>query len=260
MSATSSRSSELRRADTRFPLWQSSYGWRARIGIVYPGSGFLHINDFRKLAPEGVALGCCGVPRHKDDSAAEMLKLDEHMLDAARIVAGNKPDVISWMCTAGSFLKGPGYDQQLVRAMQEATGVASTTTSTSVVAAFQALGLRKVAMATPYPLDVNEIEKRFFEGNGFEIVSCDGLDLVDNNIITHLSPIVAYRLAKAVDVPEADGVFISCTGFDVLDVIEALEADLGKPVVTSNQASYWQAFRMAGVHLPIAGYGKLLTI
>jgi maleate isomerase len=251
---------QLKRSDTRFPLWQSAHGWRARIGIVYPGSGFIHIGDFRKLAPDGVALGACGVPRHPDDSAEAMLKLDEHMIDAARIVAGNRPDVIAWMCTAGSFLKGKGYDRKLIAEMEAATGIASTTTSTAVVEAFRALGLKRIAMATPYPLEVNAIEKRFFEDHGFEIVACDGLDLLDNNIITHLPPTVAYRLGKSVDVPEADGLFISCTGLDSLDAIAPLEADLGKPVVTSNQASFWQAFRMAKVGDAIAGYGRLMTI
>lgn len=251
---------QLKRSDTRFPLWQSSYGWRARIGIVYPGSGFIHIGDFQKLAPEGVALGACGVPRHKDDSAEAMLKLDEHMIDAARIVAGNHPDVIAWMCTAGSFLKGKGYDKKLVAEMEQATKIPSTTTSTAIMEAFRALGLKRIAMATPYPLEVNAIEKRFFEDYGFEIVACDGLDLLDNNIITHLSPAVVYRLAKSVDVPQADGVFISCTGLDALDTIEALERDLGKPVVTSNQASFWRAFRMAKIGDAVPGYGQLMTI
>jgi maleate isomerase len=248
----------LRRADTRFPLWQSSQGWRARIGIIYPGSGFLHIGDFHKLAPSGVALGACGVPRHKDDSAEAMMGLDEHVVDAARIVAGNNPDVIAWICTAGSFMKGKGHDQRLVKEMEAATGIACTTTSTAIMEAFRVLGMKKLAVATPYPLDVNAIEKRFLEDNGFEVLSCDGLDLVDNNIITHLPPAVLYRMARSVDVPEADGLFISCTGLDALDVIAALEQDLGKPVVTSNQASFWMAFRMAKMGDAIRGYGRLL--
>jgi maleate cis-trans isomerase len=61
-------------------------------------------------------------------------------------------------------------------------------------------------------------------------------------------------------VPEADGVFISCTGLDAMDIIEPLEQDLGKPVVTSNQASYWLAFKMARMGEPIYGYGKLLSM
>ena len=90
------------------------------------------------------------------------------------------------------------------------------------------------------------------------MLACDGLDLVDNNIIVHLSPNVLYRLAKSVDRPDAEGIFLSCTGLDTLDMIEALEQDIGKPVITSNQASFWMAFRMAGVGESIPGYGRLL--
>ena len=86
------------------------------------------------------------------------------------------------------------------------------------------------------------------------------MDITDNNVITHLSPTVLYRMAKAIDTPEADGIFISCTGLDALDVIETLEQDLGKPVVTSNQASFWMAFRMAGVGDATPGFGRLMSL
>jgi maleate isomerase len=250
---------EIRAADMgKYALWYSNQGWRARIGVVYPGAGFHHIGDFHKLAPKGVAIGCCGVPRHKDESAEAMMHLDEHVVDAAKVVAGSKPDVIAWICTAGSFMKGKGHDERLVREMQEATGIPCTTTSTAVKAALAHLGIKRISIATPYPLDVNEIEKQFFKDNGFKVVECDGLDLKDNNILAHVSPNILYRLAKAVDRPEAEAIFISCTGLDAMDVIEPLEADLGKPVITSNQASYWHAFKMAKVGEPISGYGKLM--
>jgi maleate isomerase len=158
-------------------------------------------------------------------------------------------------------MKGKGHDERLIKEMEEATHVPCTTTSTAVMAAFKHLGIKKLSLATPYPLDVNEIEKKFLEDNGFEVVKCDGLDLVDAfGILINVSPNVLYRLAKAIDVPEADGVFISCTGLDAMDIIEPLERDLGKPVVTSNQASYWLAFKMARMGEPIHGYGKLLSI
>ncbi|MDE3077546.1 MAG: aspartate/glutamate racemase family protein [Chloroflexota bacterium] len=249
----------IRRADLGpYPLWYSNQGWRARIGILYPGAGFHPIADFHKLAPKGVALGCAGVPRHTDESAETMLHLDEHVVEAAKIVAGHQPDVIAWICTAGSFLKGKGHDQRLIREMEEATHIPCITTSTAVLAALEQLGIKKLSMATPYPVPVNEIETRFLEDNGFEVVRCDGLDLMDNNILAHVSPTVLYRLAKAVDVPEADGLFISCTGLDAMDVIEPLEQDLGKPVITSNQVSFWLAFKTARIGDPIQGYGRLM--
>lgn len=250
---------QLRMAELgKYPLWYSNQGWRARIGVIYPGAGFHHIGDFHKLAPKGVAVGAAAVPRHKDESAEAMMHLDEHVVDTARILAGSHPDVIAWVCTAGSFMKGKGHDERLIKEMEAATHIPCTTTSTAVMAAFKQLGLTRVAMATPYPFAVNDIEKKFLEDNGFKIVKCDGLDLVDNNILAHLPPSVLYRLAKSVDQPDADGVFLSCTGLDALDIIEPLEADLGKPVVTSNQASYWLAFKMAKVGDPVHGYGRLL--
>ena len=249
---------ELRRSELGpHPLWHSNQGWRARIGVIYPGAGFHHIADFHKLAPKGVALGAAAVPRHKDDSVESMLGLDEKVVETAQLLAASQPDVIGWFCTAGSFLKGKGHDQRLVREMEEATGLPCTTASSAVVAALKQLGIKKLSMCTPYPIPVNEIEKKFLQDNGFDVLACDGLDLVDNNIIVHLSPTVLYRLAKAVDRPDADGIFLSCTGLDALDVIDALEQDLGKPIVTSNQASFWMAFALAGVGEPIEGYGRL---
>src|SRR4030042_3775786 len=243
----------------RFPLWFSNQGWRARIGVIYPGAGFHHIGDFHKPAAKGVAIGCAAVPRHKDESAEAMMHLDEHVVDAAKIVAGSYPDVIAWICTAGSFMKGKGHNERLVKKMEAAPHIPCTTTSTAMMAAFRQLGIKKISMATPYPLNVNEIEKKFLEDNGFNVLKCDGMDLTDNNILAHLTPNVLYRMAKKVDGPEAGGVFISCTGLDALDVIEPLEQDLGKPVVTSNQASYWLAFKMARVSEPIHGYGRLFN-
>jgi maleate isomerase len=242
----------------RYLLWRSNQRWRALIGVIYPGGGYHHIDDFHKLRPKGVYMAATGVPRHEDESSEAMMHLDEHVVDAAKLLASSKPDVIAWVCTAGSFMKGKGHDERLVKEMEAATHIPCTTTSTAVMAAFRQLGIKKVCVATPYPLDVNEIEKKFLEDNGFKVLKCDGLDLVDVSILGNVSPNVLYKLAKDLDVPEADGFFISCTGLDVLDIIEPLEEDLGKPVVTSNQASYWYALKMARVGAPIEGYGRLL--
>jgi maleate isomerase len=242
----------------KFPMWHSNQGWRARIVVIYPGGGWHHISDFHKLAPKGVAMAGNGVPRHKDESAEVMMHLDENVVSIAASLASYRPDVILWCCTAGSFIKGKGHDEKLIMEMEKATQVPCTTTATAVMAAFRQLRMKKVCVVTPYPDPVNEIEKKFLEDNGFQIPKIEGLDLVDNNIIAHVSQNVLYRLAKKAWLPETDGLFISCTGLDVLDIIEPLEQDLGKPVVTSNQASYWQAFKMAKVGEPIQGFGRLL--
>jgi len=70
----------------------------------------------------------------------------------------------------------------------------------------------------------------------------------------------AYRLARLVDRPEAEAVFLSGTGMPTLPVLEALEQDLGKPVLSSASAMMWHALRSCGVRQPISGYGRLLTL
>ena len=242
-------------------MWRSDIGWRARIGVIYIGNGWIQISDFYKMAPKGVAIGGLGVPRHKDQSAEEMLKLNEHVDEIAKEFASYSPDVILWNCTAGSFMKGKDYDKDLIRRMEEASGgIKCTSTSASLCQAFTTMGVSRIAMCTPYAREVNETEMQYFDKQGFKIVNCVGLDLMDPYILANVSPSVLYKLARMADTPEADAVFISCTGLDALNIIEPLEQDLGKPVFTSNQAAFWNAFRLAGIGAPISGFGALLDL
>jgi len=68
----------------------------------------------------------------------------------------------------------------------------------------------------------------------------------------------AYQLARQANTPEADAVFLSGTGLPTVGVLDTLEQDLKKPVISSNQASLWQALRLSGVRQPITGFGRLL--
>jgi maleate isomerase len=67
-------------------------------------------------------------------------------------------------------------------------------------------------------------------------------------------------MVRAADHPAADAIFISCTNFRTIGVLAALERDLGKPVVSAIQASFWHCLRLAGVEDAIDGYGRLLSL
>ena len=64
-------------------------------------------------------------------------------------------------------------------------------------------------------------------------------------------------LAVAVDRPQAQAIFISCTNFPTLEIIEPLEQKLGKPVLTATSVSMWKMLRLAGDTRAIAGGGEL---
>ena len=243
--------------DRKYPQW----GWKALLGVIHPNGSPQGAADFKKLAPPGVDAVLAWVPVHKNESTEEMMKLSDHVVEVAGSgVFRRMPDVLLWLCTAGSFLKGAGFDLQLIDGMKKASGVQqATTTSTAIIAAFKELGLKKIAMCTPYPRSANELEKKFIEAHGIELTRCEGFEFVDFNDMQRSKPHDYYEFGKLVDTADADGVFISCTGIDVLEVIEPLEKALGKPVITSNQASYWHAFKLARVWDPVPGYGTLMN-
>jgi maleate isomerase len=234
-------------------------GWRARIGVITPAVGMAVTADFHKIAPEGAALVLAAVAEPiTQDSVEQLARVGDGVVEAARRLLMAKVDVILWNTSSGSFIKGHGYDRELIDRMEQATGTPATTASTAMIEAFQKLGLRKVCLATPYIDEINERERAFIEAHGFEVPSYKGLQLLDVGELIDVPPSRMYRLAREADIAESDALFISNAGWSALDVIQMLEADLGKPVLSTNQVSLWWAFRLAGIREPIQGYGRLL--
>ena len=94
--------------------------------------------------------------------------------------------------------------------------------------------------------------------HGLEILEIKGFGTV--TVRSEIMPENTYRLAREIDTPKAEGIFISCTNLRTIEIIETLEQDVKKPVISSNQATFWKLMRLAGVGSPIKGYGRLLTL
>jgi maleate isomerase len=114
-----------------------------------------------------------------------------------------------------------------------------------------------VVLGTPYAEETSLKGKAHLEAHGLQVVGFSRLANVRN--IYDETPERAYALARQVDTPEAEAVFLSGTGLPTLPVLEMLEQDLGKPVFSSATAMMWHALRIARVHHPIVGYGRLLA-
>jgi maleate isomerase len=127
-----------------------------------------------------------------------------------------------------------------------------------VVAALRALHVRRVAIAAPYDEDITSKCRFALESRKFEVVKISRLDGVEH--IYSETPERAYALACAADTPDADAIFLPGTGLPTIDVLDVLERDLGKPVVSSTSAMMWNALSIAGVSPRIPGYGRLLDL
>lgn len=212
-------------------------------------------------SPDGVTTVCARyfIERVTRENLEQMM---EQVDRAAREVASARVDVIAQCGTPGVFVHGFGYDRTVIDRIESATGIPATTMATSVVEALRRLGVRRVTVGTAYTDDLNELLRAFLEASGLEVCGVLGLGLVRNVDIGDRPPEVAYRLGRRIfaQTPDAEALFISCGGLRTFEVIEPLEEDLGVPVTTSSQATFWNALRMSGVRAQVHGFGRLLTL
>ncbi len=230
------------------------YGRRGRIGLMVPTGNSVMEPEFDRLAPEGVSVHANRVYL-KNVTPEALTGMEEHATASARGLASIRIGVLAFGCTSGSFVGGKGYDEKLVRIMEEAAGIPATTTTTAVLRALNLFGVTRIALATPYSDEVTGIEARFLADHGFEVTRGGGI--VETADIQECEPQVAFECARDVDNDRAQAVFISCTGFRTIEIIERLEAELGKPVITSNQATFADCLRVLGLRQVQPGFGSL---
>ncbi|MFW6000527.1 MAG: maleate cis-trans isomerase, partial [Halorubrum sp.] len=217
------------------------------LGAVVPSSNTAVEAEFGEVAPEGVTVHA-GRMRLDAVTAAALDAMADDAERAARLLGDAAVDAVAYACTTGSLLHGPGFDAELEAALADAAGAPAVATARSVDRALEALSVERVAVATPYVADLNEREREYLDALGYDPVVVDGRGLDENTAIGALDAGDAYRQARAVAADaDVDAVFVSCTNYRTLSAIPALEADLGVPVVTSNQATLWDLLGVAGV-------------
>jgi maleate isomerase len=240
------------------------YGWRGKIGVLLPSGITVIEGDFRRMVPEGVSCHyhrynfTGGAPGDEQDVLQRVRGAKDSIGEAVRIVAHARPHLIVMTGTATSFIGGYGYDRGLIDLMEkESNGIPATTTSTSVIAALKHLGVTRVSLASPYVEAAARHAAEFVQGHDIQVMDSKWLGKAGPDIPA-VGKTEIYCLAKAADTPESEALFISCTDFNALDLIRHLEIDLGKPVITSNQATMWNMLRIIGIRDRIDGFGQLL--
>lgn len=228
-----------------------------RIGLLVPSSNTTVEPEFYRALPREVTLHTARLflTRITPES---ILRMVEDLEAQSRLLASAEVDVIVLGATAPSFLKGLGYDSELIAKVAAATGKRATTTSTALIEALAHLGVKRVALGSAYDDKVNGIACAFIEASGVRVVNAAGLGLIDNLVVGRLGPDTAYELGCNVNHPDAEAIVLACTNWQTMDALERLEAAVGKPVISTTQVSIWAALRMLDWRRPIEGYGRLL--
>ncbi|KIC07351.1 hypothetical protein RA19_24430 [Leisingera sp. ANG-M1] len=231
---------------------------RAQLGFIAVANADLTERDMFLTKPEGVGVHFTRVRMPKICTVDSLAAMEEGLDDALDTLmpAREDTDVICYNCTAGSFVIGEDTITAKMRAKRP--GVQATTLLTGAVTAMKAMNAGRIALGTAYTDDINRMEAGYFETQGISCVSVEGLSLMTDAEMNRVTPESLLAFAEYVDRPDADAVFLSCGALRSIEVLDAAEQRLGKPVLASNQTSMWHCLRLAGVEDRIQGYGALL--
>lgn len=234
------------------------YGGRLRLGIVVPSGNSIAEPQLARMLPAGVAPFFTRLPL-RGSSETELMGMLDGLPAAARLLADARVDLLVFHCTAVTTFS-LDLDATIADRMRDASGIPAMTTAEALIAAFHALNARNVVLLTPYLTGPHQREIEFVHAHGIKVIADAALDMDTNTEMAVLRPDELFDFAVRHRNPEADAYFLSCTALRSAEIIEELEKELGRPVITSNQAMAWYALRKGGIADPVPDFGALLKL
>lgn len=228
-----------------------------RFGLLAPSSNSTQEPEFVQVLPPNVSLHCARLSLSTIDPESTMRIVAELDSEAGKL-ADVAVDAIVLSATAPSTRMGSGYDRELCQRIERASGKPATTAATAMLEAFQVLGVKSIALAAPWGVQTNHAVAEFIEASGVRVVSQHAMGIVSNLEVGLLDVQTAYDLGREADRDEADAIFLACGNWMTMDVVEQLERDTGKPVLTTNGCAIWAMLNILGGHEKVSGYGILL--
>ena len=194
-----------------------------------------------------------------EDAALRQFGIDAH-LHAASLLADARVDVIGWNGTSASWTGFEG-DERLCAEIERTHNVAATTAVLAINELLEILEIRRFALVSPYIGAVQQEIVETYRDAGYE---CVAERRFDEQVNYAFAEIEAQRIAEAVrqvSTASPEAVVIMCTNLRSAHLVEALEAELGIPVLDSVAAFVWKAARLCGIDTrAITGWGRLFSL
>jgi maleate isomerase len=235
------------------------FGWRKRIGYIGPTVMEVVPYEFYKFAPDGV--GLVGVTCNIDDWSADYFDQALAQVTTAAAYLGSR--AVDFIIHGGGPLivtRGKGFEEIIVNDIEKASGVRATTGIRAAMEALRHFGARRVVMASPYPERHDRAMADYLSAHGFEIVRAEGLDVPFKRLqAVPPADIKVFVEGVVRRAPACDAVYLPCPQWQAAQTVDALERDLGIPVISYSHASFFAAFKTLGIKEPIKGHGRLLA-
>lgn len=218
----------------------------AALGLVVPHDMVLD-RELWRWAPDDVSLFFTRTPPSRGDATLAMIE----EISGTEVVAASTSQLLAtdaaayaYTCTSCSFIRGDAGERELVESMQDAGAPTAVTTSGALVEALSALGVDRVAAVAPYNAELTDLFGAYLREVGIDPRSISTLGLTTG--IRDVAYETTADLIRRADRDDVEAICVACTNLPTYDVIAPLEAELGKPVVTANQATMWALLRRVG--------------
>ena len=235
-------------------------GWKAKIGILIPSvdTGYCSY-EFRMACPDGVVTLETRVAMGRL-TLENLQKMKGDVLYGARLLATANPDVITYEATAAGFVLGVEGEQALIREVEGETGIKATTGASSVAESLKFLEIDSVSIFAATSEDITAFTAKYLSDSGFDVREVESVSFGHASEGFRWSPWEVYSNVMKFyrRCPDVDAIFIAGGCFRTLEMLEVLEHDIGRPVVTTVPANMWNCLRIAGVKDPVHGFGQLL--
>ena len=232
-----------------------NYGTAGRLGVILPSGNTAVEPQFETLRPWGMS---CHYARLAltGSSDQQLMAMAEHVEEAALLLKDAGVGLIAFHCTAVSTWNS-ALEDSILKRIQAATQLPAIATSQALAAALSAVGGKRLALLSPYNQAIAQREQAFLEEHGFTIVENRflGLDTPDEMIA--VPPQQWFDMLMTSDCQDADAMLVSCTAIRAVEVVDAAEQALGKPVITSNSAMLWYSARRLGIAVELDEIGRL---
>ena len=230
-----------------------------RVGLIALATDHMSEVDFRRLvASERIGVYVARIPYANPTTPENLRKMQPSLSAGAALILPDEPlDAICYSCTSASVVIG---DAEIEAAIQAAKpGVPVVTPPMAGVRGLNAFGAKRISILTPYTVETSRPMAAYFAAHGFDIESFTCLGFEDDREMARIKPASLVELASRVTHARADALFVSCTALRAALAVPGMEAAIGRPVVTSNQASAWNCLRLCGDDAPRPAFGRLMT-
>jgi maleate cis-trans isomerase len=234
-------------------------GHRGRIGVVVPANNSVLEPELWSRLPSGVALHATRVLARGDLTPDLVHRMEAQVDRAVEELAATGVDVLVYADMVTTFIMPEGWNEAKTAAIAARAGIPCISAWTALAAALDALAVRRFALGTPYPRAIHALARPFFERRGFHVTGDATLDVLATAEVPRIPAGRVRALVAGLERRGAEATVLLATDLPTFEVIDALEAETERPVLTSNQTLLWQALRRCGVADPVAGLGRLLA-